>query len=159
MQRRLSAAVMLSSAILALLFAGTAGATSGETLTVPFVEGPAGVVTTKYYTGLSTIQVSGYGQAAGSAYSDAFYIFTDGAGNPISPNHLDPFGLYINSQPADAYVQVPPYQADHTYTFVIRATGRPLHFSFAIGDSFTPDNSGAFTITITRGSHLKQLAP
>ena len=56
-----------------------------ERLTAPFVRGQDGVTTANSYTGHVTIDVWNYGQAAGTNYSDAFYIFTDSAGNPIPP--------------------------------------------------------------------------
>lgn len=93
----------------------------GETLIVPFVNGPAGVTTAGTYLGVVAITVSGFGQAAGTQHSDAFYIFTDGFGNPRTPEHINDFGLWINDQPVEHYVGVLPYRGDHTYRFAIKS--------------------------------------
>ncbi len=125
---------------------------TGETLTVPFTNGTAGVQTSQSYQGIINVTVSGFGQAAGTAFSDAFYIFTDQAGNPITP--VPPpgpfnFTLWINGGPADNFVQpIPPFNVNHLYTFQINAPGGPL--TFAVGDTFTSDNTGAFTVTVER---------
>jgi hypothetical protein len=54
----------------------TALANSVENLADPFVNGPAGVTTANTYSGLVWIDVTGVGQAAGTQYSDAFYVCT-----------------------------------------------------------------------------------
>lgn len=127
----------------------------GETLTVPFTLGATGVSTVQSYLGPVTITVSGVGQANGSSYSDAFYIYTDGAGNPIDPIHFPApdffydWSLWINGGPADDDVQpIPTYDPGHIYTFAITAPGGPL--TFAVGDTGTGDNTGAYTVTVTR---------
>jgi hypothetical protein len=116
-----------------------------ETLIAPFVKEPT-AATTKSYDGHVMISVSGKGQAAGSAYSDAFYIFTDDAGNPVTPYHLVDFSLCINQQPVDNYVAIPPYRTDHHYQFKIVLPGHPQHLTFGVCDTYTVDNAGRFTI-------------
>lgn len=128
-----------------------ARAANDETLTALFVNGPNGATTTNSYTGNVTINVSGTGQAAGTAYSDAFYIFTDASGNPITPIHPADFhfSLCINDQSVNIYVpQTPPYSSNHSYQFTITVKG-PQHLTFGICDTFTSDNTGSFTITVT----------
>ncbi len=125
-----------------------------ETLTVPFASGTAGVRTSQSYTGLVTVTITGVGQAAGTAWSDAFYVYTDYSGQPITPVHPTSFHnwtLWINGGPADNFVQpIPPYSPDHRYTLIINAPGGPL--TFGVGDTLTWDNSGAYIVTVTAGS-------
>ncbi len=122
-----------------------------ETLTVPFTSA-TGVQTANTYSGLVTITVTGTGQASGIAQSDAFYIFTSYIdGQPITPTHPSDcsFVLRINGMPTDDFVNpIPPYQASHQYTFTMHAPGGTLNF--AVGDGYTADNTGAYTITLTQ---------
>lgn len=132
-----------------------AAAARSETLIVPFDLGTQGVQTSRAYSGPITIIVSGYGQAAGTQESDAFYIFTDSDGNPVTPWHEAQyynFGLWINGGPVDNWVApIPDYQNNHTYTIKIFAPGSHLTFAFGVGDADVGDNSGAFTVTVTKG--------
>jgi hypothetical protein len=124
-------------------------AATQETLTIPFVNGQNGATTTNSYIGSVTITISGYGQEAGTKYSDAFYLFTDDAGNPVTPYHLYGFGLWINYQPVENYVTaIPSYSSDHTYQFKISLSGDPQPITFGIGDTYTVDNSGSFSVTV-----------
>ena len=87
-------------------------------------------------------------------WSDAFYIYTDSSGQPIEPWHPTEFynwTLWINGGPADNSIQdVPLYNAEHAYTFSIDASGNPL--TFAVGDTLTNDNTGAYTVTLTEST-------
>jgi len=124
-----------------------------ETLTVPFTNGTAGVQTSQSYAGLVTITISGNGQASGTAWSDAFYIYTDFSGQPRKPLHPTEFynwSLWINGEPVDYFVQpIPTYNPDHIYAFTINAPGGPLNF--AVGDAIAHDNSGSYSITVRPG--------
>jgi hypothetical protein len=126
------------------------GGPAKEVLTAPFVNGPWGVTTANSYSGPTVILVTGTGQASASEWSDAFYVFTDGAGNPVEPWRLTEgfnFTLWINGGPADVFVNpIPPYNPDHVYLFKIDAPGGPL--TFGVGDVGTGDNSGEYTIGI-----------
>lgn len=126
------------------------GGMAKEILTVPFVLGPAGMQTTKAYSGLTAVAVMGTGQASGSQWSDAFYIFTDYDGNPVEPYHPMEFYnwmLWINGGPADNFVSpIPPYNPEHVYVFTITAPGGPL--TFAVGDAGTYDNIGEYQIGV-----------
>jgi hypothetical protein len=134
-------------------------AASAETLAVPFANGPNGATTTNSYSGSVTINVSGTGQASGTQCSDAFYIYTDFSnvqgtcGTPITPVHIAAFGLCINGQPVDTYVPtIPPYSSSHTYQFTISVGSSPQTITFGVCDTFTSDNTGSFTITVTPAS-------
>ena len=159
LDRRRVLKALAGGAIGGLSLAGLAGPraarAAGETLTVPFSLGTTGVTTSQTYSGPVTITVSGFGQAASTQNSDAFYIFTDDWGQPVPPFHVADyynFGLWINGGPVDNWVSpIPPYRADHTYSFAIHAPGNRLTFAFGVGDAFTFDNAGAFTVAITPG--------
>jgi hypothetical protein len=117
-----------------------------ERLTAPFVKGQDGATSVNSYTGYVTISVWNYGQAAGTNYSDAFYIFTDNAGNPISPEHHDDFGLCINHQPASHYMAILPYNSGHNYMFTLVFHGE--HITLGVCDGYTIDNSGEYYIDL-----------
>lgn len=120
-----------------------------EEFILPYVRGNDGVASQHTYTGLVEITVSGTGQAAGSAQSDAFYRFTDGDGFFIPPEELDDFLLTINGDFARHSIvdeRIPPYSADHVYTFDINAPSGVLHFG--IMDGYTVDNTGSLTISL-----------
>lgn len=74
-----------------------------ETLTVDFTNGTTPTTTTNSYSGCFNIEVTGFGEAAGTQYSDAFYRFTDSAHNELAdPVHYklgygdNNFALIIN---------------------------------------------------------------
>jgi hypothetical protein len=121
-----------------------------EALTVPFTNGDVGVTTENSYSGRVLVKVRGIGQAAGTAWSDAFYLFTDGEGNPVEPWQAEPpfnFTLWINGGPVDAFVDpIPPYNPDHVYVFQIDAPEGLL--TFAVGDCYTIDNAGEYEIVV-----------
>jgi serine/threonine protein kinase len=123
-----------------------------ETLTAPFINGPNGATTTHSYMGNVIIKVSSYGRPGPTlAYSDAFYIFTDDSGNPITPVHPADFhfSLCINNQSVNTYVpQTPLYRSDHIYQFTISVGSGPQQLTFGICDTYTVDNSGSFFITV-----------
>jgi hypothetical protein len=123
---------------------------TSERLTVPFANGDVGVQTVNSYSDRVLVKVRGIGQASGTEWSDAFYIFTDGAGNPVEPWHPMEFynwTLWINGGPVDAFVDpIPPYNPDHVYVFHIYAPERPL--TFAVGDTGTGDNAGEYEIVV-----------
>jgi len=122
-------------------------ASMSETVVAPFASGPSAVTTSNTYSGLINIVVSGTGQAAGTQFSDAFYLFT----NTICLKPANEFGLVINRQIASNLFspgqQIPAFSAGHTYSFLINAPGGVL--TFGVGDTFTTDNAGSFTITIS----------
>jgi hypothetical protein len=121
-----------------------------EALTVPFVNGDLGVQTENSYSDRILVKVTGTGQAAGAAGSDAFYIFTDGDGTPVEPWHPTEWYnwiLWINGEPVDGFVDpIPPYNPDHVYVFQIHVPEGPL--TFAVGDAYTVDNAGEYQIVV-----------
>ncbi|MFL5589539.1 MAG: serine/threonine protein kinase [Ktedonobacteraceae bacterium] len=123
-----------------------------DTLTVYFINGTNGVSTTHSYKGQVTITVSGAGEESKNKWVDAFYSYTDSSGNPTTPTHTSTYpgwGLWINGGVADNYVQpIPSYNSNHYYSFTINAPGGYL--TFAIGDTYTKDNSGYLSLTVTQ---------
>ena len=125
---------------------------ANETIVVPFVSGISGVQTSQSYSGSIGVFVSGVGQASGTEWSDAFYVYTNSEGQPVEPHHpqeLYNFTLWIDHEPADNIIQpIPPYNDIHEYTFFMAASGNPIHFG--VGDIFTIDNAGNYTITVSQ---------
>jgi hypothetical protein len=123
-----------------------------DTLTIYFINGTNGVSTTHSYKGQVTITVSGAGEESKNKWVDAFYSYTDSSGNPTTPTHTSTYpgwGLWINGGVADNYVQpIPSYNSNHYYSFTINAPGGYL--TFAIGDTYTKDNSGYLIVTVTQ---------
>lgn len=127
-----------------------------ENLTALFTAGPTAVTTENSYAGALTVTVTGYGQAAGTSCTDAFYGFAGTIASPCdTPFPSQPaneFGLYVNGISATDWVaSTPDYRDDHTYVLHLRVTGRPITLTFGVGDTYTVDNSGAFSISVTRG--------
>jgi len=134
-----------------------AGCDGGEVLVAAFREGPDAVSSTLDYQGLATLTVSGVGQASGSDFSDAFYVFATGDGEPIeTPWHASVaynWVLAINGQHVEAFTPdgtLPAYRPDHRYTFSIRAPAGPLHFGVA--DLAVGDNTGFYEIGLCGGT-------
>jgi hypothetical protein len=118
-----------------------------ERLTVPFTAGEAGVQTVNSYSGRVMVTVWGTGQAAGTQWSDAFYIFTDYDGNPVEPWHMPGFILWINGSPVDDFVRwIPPYNPLHVYMFLINVPEGLLNFG--VGDLGVGDNTGEYQIIV-----------
>lgn len=121
-----------------------------ETFAVDFKSGTQGIRTTNQYSGPTAIQVQGIGQASGSSWSDAFYIFTDSEGREIDAWHPTEFynwTLWVNGEPVDTLVSsIPEYNPGHVYVFIIQAPGGRLRFS--VGDAGTGDNAGSYIISI-----------
>lgn len=143
--------VMLIFAVLFVFGEPILVVTKNEVLTVPFTQGTKSVATQQTYEGDVTIIVSGVGQAEGTKWSDAFYIYTDKFGIPVKPWHPTiriNWMLWINGEPAASFLaqSIPIYRTDHTYKFTINA---PVgHLIFAVGDNHPADNSGSYLISI-----------
>ena len=123
-----------------------------ETLTVDFINGMTGVSTTHTYHGSVSITVSGTGQEAKNKWNDAFYQYTDSYGNPITPYHTSTYPgwtLWINGGVADNYVNPPSYNSYHSYSFTIHLQ-QAGYLTFAIGDTYTKDNTGYLSVTVTQ---------
>jgi hypothetical protein len=120
-----------------------------EELELPFSKGTTGVLSNNSYSGNVRITVAGKGQSAGSAYTDAFYLFTDGEGNSIPPEHPEEWILTINSKLAHHLIpdkRIPSYNDEHVYSLEIEAQGGVLRFG--IQDGYAVDNTGSFSISI-----------
>lgn len=128
-----------------------------ENLTAPFTAGPTAVTTQRAYSGEITVTVSGYGEAAGTSCTDAFYGFAGrGTGHCDSPADTPwlthEYGLYINGAPATDWVDATPaYNDSHTYILHLHATGKPRTLTFGVGDLYTADNWGQFHVTVKHG--------
>jgi hypothetical protein len=126
------------------------GGRTHQALTGPFAQGDVGVQTVNSYSDRILVKVRGIGQASGSEWSDAFYVFTDYDGNPVDPHHPTEwfnFTLWINGGPADAFVDpIPPYNPDHVYVFQIDVPEGAV--TFAVGDSYAIDNAGEYQIVV-----------
>ena len=144
------AMMMLSSSCGNKITTGTEASPIQETFAVDFRNGTQGVSTRNTYSGPIAIQVEGIGQASGSSWSDAFYIYTDYNGSVIEPWHPTEYynwTLWINGEPADTLVSsIPKYSSDHVYVFVINAPGGRLRFS--VGDAGADDNAGSYIVSI-----------
>lgn len=128
------------------------GCQGGETVTAPFQNGWTGVTTTQSYQGLATLAVAGVGQASGTNFSDAFYVFAQGDGTPVTPSHTQEFALALNNEKIDDFLVdgVPPYRPDHRYVFRVRVPAG--HLTFGVSDGFGADNSGKYTIGLCGGT-------
>jgi hypothetical protein len=140
-----------------------------ETLTVPFTDvtcpgskkSLSPFAKTRYsYKGKVTITVTGTGQAKGSQWSDAFYIYTDPKEKALpTPEHVDLNNGYvdavlmINNQEIKQPLltgPVPGYNPNHSYTFTIDAPGGQLTFS--INDCNSTNNYGSYDVTVSSGA-------
>ena len=125
------------------------GCSSLERLAVPFTGGYNAAYTQYSYQGKIFVTVSGTGQSSGSQYTDAFYLFADGDGRSILPEHPREWILTINGEPASNLTpngEIPTYQSDHVYNFAIIVPEGTL--SFGVNDGFAADNTGSYTITL-----------
>lgn len=132
-----------------------------ERLRAPFAGGPTAVTTSTSYRGKVTITVSGYGQAAGTSCSDAFYLFAESSGTRACDRQTTPrpaaeFGLAINGRPATAWIGTrPAYTGNHLYRFTVTLPDEPVKLTFGVGDTYVVDNSGAYRIKVRAGGRAQ----
>lgn len=122
-----------------------------EILTAPYLGGIWAAQTQNLYAGTIRVTVSGTGQSSGTAYTDAFYLFTDGEGNKVTPEHPTDWILTINGDFAHYLIrdqEIPAYNEDHTYTFTINAPGGKL--TFGVRDGYSADNTGRYIVTLCK---------
>lgn len=133
-----------------------------ETITVPFVNGSWGVNSVNTYQGCVRMSVGGTGQDSGTQMSDAFYIYTDNHGVPlVTPQHNSTWfylGLLcingtmcINNNAPEIAIPgstVPLYSLSHVYDFSY-CLPSPRKINFAVGDVYTPDNTGSYSVQIS----------
>lgn len=135
--------------------AATAAAPPKETLTAPFTSGPYGATSANEYNGQVLVRVTGTGQASGTAFSDAFYIYAVGTVDIVPPVLAHEFGLYMNGQPIATFETggaVPAYKPNHRYTIIVNVSG-PQHLTFGVGDTYTVDNTGSYHIVLRQLRH------
>lgn len=151
-------AAALAAGLLAII---AQPATASEIVSASFLQADGGV-STGLYSGVVQIQVSGVGQSAGTRFNDAFYIYTDVAGAPVTPVHDQSFyqltfGLstlvaVTPSQNAVNFIigGLPAYNPSHIYSFLLdTGTNVPTALHFGVGDGQFSDNSGAYRIVIS----------
>jgi hypothetical protein len=124
---------------------------NAEIVNVPYLGGIWAVETQNSYEGTTMVTVSGIGQSSGTAYTDAFYLFTDGEGNKVTPEHPTDWILTINGDFAHYLIpnqQIPAYNDDHTYTFTISPPGGKL--TFGVSDGYAADNTGRYILALCK---------
>jgi hypothetical protein len=122
-----------------------------ETVIVPFDQDAA--VRTQYrYRGRVRLFLSGTGQASGSAYSDALYLYTDDAGNPLDEPRLGEFDLEIDGEHTARQLGLaddpPPLVDDHLYAVIYDVGPEPRRISFRTSDHYLADNTGEYRIDV-----------
>jgi hypothetical protein len=124
---------------------------ASEELTAPFADLP--VATKKTYSGQVTLEVSGQGREVRERHNDALYIFTDEAGNRVTPVVLD--GLCVNGTEVRALTPERPVytaQGDHLYSLVIDLGNNQHTLEFGTCDTFRSDNAGEFEIKVSEAA-------
>jgi hypothetical protein len=119
-----------------------------EKLTAAFADPP--VATKSSFSGEVTLVVSGQGREIRERHNDALYIFTDEAGNRVTPVVAD--GLCVNgTQVRDLTAERPVYtaQGEHLYSLVIDLGHNRHALEFGTCDTFRSDNSGEFKIRVS----------
>jgi len=123
-----------------------------ETLSVLFNaatrSGLPGVQTRHSFSRTVLITVSGTGHVSAKENSDAFYVYNDIFGKPLSPpNAASCWVLYINGQHASLLAGLPVYTSTHVYKFSI-SLNQSGPITFGVCDGRAADNSGGYTITV-----------
>jgi hypothetical protein len=124
-----------------------------ETLVIPFDRGEP-TTTEFYYWDKVRLVIEGTGQVAGTAYSDAFYLYTDANGQPLETPQTGMFDLEIDGERAIKALgltdEPPPYEQKHLYAVIYDAGPRARRITFRISDESAGDNTGALTITVVQ---------
>jgi hypothetical protein len=128
-------------------------AANGEILTVPFSRLEP-TYTQHAYDGVVTLVISGTGQAGGTDWSDAFYLYMHSDGTLYDPPQLEHFDLEIDGERAiaalDRVENPPPFSRDHVYHVTYDVGSEARRIAFRISDSLVDDNKGEFRIEIRR---------
>ena len=123
-----------------------------EIITVPFNQASA-TQTACTYTGLVHLVIEGTGQAGGSDYSDAFYLYAHEDGTPYETPILEHFDLEIDGERAIYRLNLvdspPTYNPEHVYAVDYQLGDTPRVINFRISDSIVDDNTGEFRITVS----------
>lgn len=124
----------------------------GETVIVPF-NNIEPTWTEFTYSGPVQLVIRGTGQASGTEYSDAFYLYTDGEGRLVSEPRTAMFDLEIDGDRAIYTLGLtenpPPFSPEHVYRVVYDVGPEARQIAFRISDSIVDDNTGEFAIEIT----------
>ncbi len=122
-----------------------------ETVTVPFDEYTP-TYTQGLYSGRVSLVISGFGQAGGKDYSDAFYVFENVEGIPYNPPLTEQFDLELDGQRAIIALGLrenpPPFSNDHTYRVMYDVGQEFRQIAFRISDEAVSDNTGEFVIEV-----------
>jgi hypothetical protein len=154
--------LMIRHALVAVGVTAFASSALAETISVPFTT-PDGGVTAGLYDGTVRVTVSGVGQSLGTQLNDAFYVYTDGAGSPITPfNDPDYYQLTFGTttlvpfdpaQDAKNFLvgPLPAYASSHIYSFELNTgVSVPTALHFGVSDGDFADNSGSYTISVSQ---------
>lgn len=111
------------------------------------VNRPAG--SKNLYNGNIVLDLSGFGQSAGTHYSDVLYVYKSGDGvSIVDPYIKDPFLLCLNGNPITDYLDlIPQYSFNHEYRVKFKLD-KAVPLNFAICDKYIVDNSGYYKIIV-----------
>ena len=122
-----------------------------EVLMVPF-DKLEPTYSAQTYSGKVGLIISGTGQAGGTDYSDAFYLYETGEGASYLPPLTHQFDLEIDGDRAINTLGLsenpPSYSSDHVYQVTYDVGPEPRQIAFRISDSVVNDNTGQFEIKI-----------
>lgn len=140
--------IVVSGAVAIHRRSGESRTHGAEVLLVDFRDGIKGATTSNRYSGEVEITLSGIGQAAGSQYSDAFYIFTDESGSEGNPpRYSERHSVWIDGVPVEVWGDLPEFSSLHTYT--IRISVENNFVRVGVGDAYTIDNSGFLDVEVS----------
>jgi hypothetical protein len=122
-----------------------------ENVLVPF-EQYMPTYTQGLYSGRISLVISGFGQAGGNDYSDAFYLFENAEGIRYNPPRTEQFDLEIDGQRAIIALGLretpPPFAGDHIYRVMYDVGLEFRQIAFRISDESVNDNRGEFVIEV-----------
>jgi hypothetical protein len=112
---------------------------AAEMVEIPFTEGTA--TSEGVYAGTLRLVLEGFGQAHGTAFSDAFYLYT--AADGFSLDEPEPLTFTVNGEPI---AEPPEYNTFHVYEIFVTVDAGPMTFTV---DAPTPDdNNGRVRVYI-----------
>lgn len=141
---------------------------SPETLTALFSQAD-GAATRGAYRGFVQVTVSGSGQSYGTAFNDAFYVYSSrspyaegayyqmtfgtaplvGLAPSQDAKNFIAYDLAANAEPSAAYV--PKFNPNHTYDLVLNTrTSALANLHFGVSDGDFSDNTGSYKIVVTQ---------